>query len=176
MRPRALPAFAILLLALAGCTQVHAPFFAGSDPYAPTGDGETMHRVRGEAPKAAPLAQAEGNVWPGPIQAEPTLESLEKEQLSLPGQPAPPAVPGARPGLPAGTGVGELPAIPPVPRVAGTPPFITREGSAVPSTGTPAYQTIRMPNGTTGIVVPNGNGTSTIIRSDGGVETVPTPK
>jgi hypothetical protein len=42
--------------------------------------------------------------------------------------------------------------------------------------GTSAYQTITLPNGMTAIVVPNGNGTSTIIRSDGTVQTVPTPK
>ncbi len=173
-----LPAFPILagLLALSSCTQVHVPFFAGSDPYQPAGTGETMRRVQGQPPKVAPLTTAAGNVWPPPVKAVPTLETLEREQLTLPNQPAPPATPGASaPAAVPGGGIGRLPAIPPVPRVAGTPPFNTPEGTVVPSTGTGGYSTVRLPNGTTGIVVPNGNGTSTIIRSDGSVETVPTP-
>ena len=47
---------------------------------------------------------------------------------------------------------------------------------AVPGGGTGAYRTVTLPDGTTGIIVPNGNGTSTIIRPDGSVETVATPK
>lgn len=177
MRPPAFSVFAGLMLALSGCTQVHPPFYAGSDPYRPSGDGETLRRVRGRPPNVAPLHQAEGDVWPAPVQAEPTLETLEQEQLSLPNQPTPPPLPGGGAPMPrGGPGIAPLPVVPPVPKPAGTPPFTTQEGAAVPSTGTPGYQTIRMPDGTTGIVVPNGNGTSTIIRSDGSVETVPTPK
>jgi ABC-type hemin transport system ATPase subunit len=33
-----------------------------------------------------------------------------------------------------------------------------------------------MPGGGSAIVVPNGNGTSTVIKSDGSIETIPTPK
>ena len=42
--------------------------------------------------------------------------------------------------------------------------------------GTSGYQTLTEPGGGSAVVVPNGNGTSTIIHSDGRIETVPTPK
>jgi hypothetical protein len=44
------------------------------------------------------------------------------------------------------------------------------------SGGGGGYQTLTLPNGQTGIVVPNGNGTSTVIYSNGTVQTIPTPK
>jgi hypothetical protein len=40
----------------------------------------------------------------------------------------------------------------------------------------PGYQTTINPGGGQSIVVPNGNGTSTVIHSDGRIETIPTPK
>jgi hypothetical protein len=178
-------------LALAGCgLQIHPPFVAGADPYQPPGSSETMQRVEGRAPPVEPLRQAPGNVWPGPIQAEPTLETLEQQNLQLPNQPAPPPLPARRgSSVPPPSALPPLPKVPPVPPVAGTParppaapsaqpskPFPVTGGMAVPSGGTSAYQTVTLPDGTSGIVVPNGNGTSTIIRSNGSVETVPTPK
>jgi len=42
--------------------------------------------------------------------------------------------------------------------------------------GTQGYQTMTTPGGGSAIVVPNGNGTSTVIKSDGSIETIPTPK
>ena len=42
--------------------------------------------------------------------------------------------------------------------------------------GTGGYQTTTTPGGGSSIIVPNGNGTSTIIHSDGTIETVPTPR
>ncbi|MGH7043818.1 MAG: hypothetical protein ACREFY_17060 [Acetobacteraceae bacterium] len=175
----------LLCLVLSGCG-LQPPFVAGPDPYRPAGDSETMQRVEGQPTSVPTLRQAPGNVWPGPVPAEPTLESLERQQLQLPDQATPPPLPqesgSSTPPAPALTPV---PVVPPVPHVAGTPAapatrptraFPVRGGVAVPSGGTSAYQTVTLPNGTTGIVVPNGNGTSTIIRSDGSVETVPTPK
>lgn len=52
----------------------------------------------------------------------------------------------------------------------------TPSGPGVMSGGTSGYQTMTMPNGGSAIVIPNGNGTSTVIRSDGTIETIPTPK
>jgi len=52
----------------------------------------------------------------------------------------------------------------------------TPQGPGVTSGGTNSYQTITTPGGGSAIVVPNGNGTSTIIHSDGKIETVPTPR
>jgi hypothetical protein len=51
----------------------------------------------------------------------------------------------------------------------------TPQGPATTSGG-PGVQTYTGPTGTTGLVVPNGNGTSTLIAPDGSVQTVPTPK
>ena len=179
-RPLLLPA--LFCLALAGCgLHAHLPFIAGADPYRPAGTSETMLRVEGRAPPVAPLAEAPGDVWPGPVPAEPTLQTLEQQQLALPNQPAPPSLPGmSGQVVPPASALPRLPAIPPVPRVAGAPgaggPFPVPGGTAVPNGGTGSYRTVVLPDGTTGIVIPNGNGTSTIIRSNGSVETVATPK
>jgi hypothetical protein len=37
-------------------------------------------------------------------------------------------------------------------------------------------QTYTSPNGVTGVAVPNGNGTTTLIAPDGTTQTVPTPR
>jgi hypothetical protein len=52
----------------------------------------------------------------------------------------------------------------------------TPSGPGVTTGGTQGYQTMTMPGGGTAIVVPNGNGTSTVIKSDGSIETIPTPR
>jgi hypothetical protein len=52
----------------------------------------------------------------------------------------------------------------------------TPQGPGVTTGGTSGYQTLTTPGGGTAIVVPNGNGTSTIIHSDGRIETVPTTR
>jgi hypothetical protein len=82
------------------------------------------------------------------------------------------------------SGVTALPQLPPVPngpRSPAAPPPQREPGGRVIQTpvtggGTQGYQTTTTPGGGSAIVVPNGNGTSTIIYSDGRIETVPTPK
>lgn len=182
-----------LCLGLAGCgaaSPVHLPFVSGSDPYAPPGTSETVQTVQGRAPAATPLRPTPGNVWPGPIKAQPTLETLEQQPMDLPNQPSPPPLPRGSSTPPSALPpVPSVPRVPPVPKTetgipaaspSGGPSSATtiptRDGQAVPSGGTGAYRTVTLPNGTTGVMVPNGNGTSTIIRADGSVETVPTPK
>jgi hypothetical protein len=66
------------------------------------------------------------------------------------------------------------------------PPTIAREpggrivntpiGTGVTTGGGAGYQTMTLPGGGTAIVVPNGNGTSTVIKPDGTIQTIPTPK
>ncbi len=51
----------------------------------------------------------------------------------------------------------------------------TPTGPAVTTGGGQGYQTMSMPGGGSAIVVPNGNGTSTVIKSDGTIQTIPTP-
>ncbi len=186
-------------LSLAGCG-FHAwdrpPFVTGSDPYLPAGDSENMRRAQGLTSAPAPLTTEPGNVWPGPLPPQPTLADLVKQESQgklaatpqLPGpQPQAPAIPAPQSSLAPPPVVQPIvPAIPPVPQVAvpsgaQTPPpagpvLQTPQGPAVTSGGTGTFKSVTMPNGMTGIVVPNGNGTNTIILSNGTVQTVPAPK
>ena len=175
-------------VALSGCAFPmwhHLPFTAGTDPYSPNGDSENLRRAKGEIVEVQPLTAEPGNLWPPPPAAEPTLETLEQEGGALPNEAVPPLVPPQRgsstpPPMPPPPPT----TIPPVPPVASPkapasplPPVVnTPSGPGAVSGEGGGYRTITLPNGTTGIVVPNGNGTSTVIYSNGQVQTIPTPK
>jgi hypothetical protein len=84
-------------------------------------------------------------------------------------------------------GLAPLPVVPPgsPPSARAAPPpgrpaygqtVQTPNGTGVTTGGTQGYQTLTTPGGGSAIVVPNGNGTSTVIKSDGTIETIPTPK
>jgi hypothetical protein len=166
-----------VLLPLSGCgynTFLGDTQWIYWNPNRPIGDSENMRRVKGVEPSLEPLKPEAGNVWPGPIAPEPTLEDLEKTQsqdlLKLNGQPP----------NPSGTPMTTLPQVGPAlpdhqqPRPAAPP---GAAGSSLP----PELQPMRtLPrasgSGSGDIVVPNGNGTSTVIRPDGSVVTIPTPK
>jgi hypothetical protein len=172
------------------------------------GNSENLLRVRGSGVEQPALRPEPGDVWPGPIPPQPTLQQLMREESQQFKQPLPapmpiPGEPGLLPGgrvSPRGAvpGAGE-PALPPLPGAPatpggppasrpgapGTPPkappgghvYQTPEGPAVGTPGPGGYETLTSPKGEPGgIVVPNGNGTSTIIMPDGKVLTVPTPK
>ncbi len=103
---------------------------------------------------------------------------------TLPGQPPAPPAPLPNTSGPLGPLHPVVPNVPSLPGV-GTPPATepqasgvvqTPQGPAVTSGGTGAFKSITLPNGMTGIVVPNGNGTSTVILGNGQVQTIPTPK
>ena len=136
------------------------------------------------------------------IQKQTNLQPLPEE--AVPGSPlnrgagpAGQAAPGVPPALTRGSstppareraGVPPPVVVPPVtpPSAVVTPPpaqgptagqpVHTPSGTGVISGGGNGYQTMTMPNGGSAIVIPNGNGTSTVIRSDGTIETIPTPK
>lgn len=140
---------------------------------------ETLEQQGGQLPSAVPPPalppQRGSSVPPGNMPPVPSTVIPPVAPLATPGnspiagaQPVAPS-PMRVPSVPRAKGPGNAP-------VAGTQPYQTPQGLGIPSGGTNAYQTITLPNGTTAIVVPNGNGTSTVIRSDGTVETVPTPK
>lgn len=178
-----------LCLGLSGCDLQmwrQPPFVAGQDPYLPGGTSETMQRAMGLPVNSKPLTPQPGNVWPGPAATEPTLEQLQGTETQLPNEAPPPALPPEQGSStpPAKSSPVPVPRIPPVPPaatpppVAGLPPAVvqTPTGPGVTSNAGGGYRQITLPNGTTAIVVPNGNGTSTVIRSDGTVQTIPTPK
>jgi len=107
----------------------------------------------GQPPPSPPPQRARGSSTP-PGSAQPGL--------------APPVV--VPPGSPPSAAV-----VPPARGPAGQT-VQTPSGPGVLNGGGTGYQTMTMPNGGSAIVIPNGNGTSTVIRSDGTIETVPTPK
>jgi hypothetical protein len=195
-------AFTCLCLALPGCgysTWSDLPFTTGSNPHMPAGDSENMRRVMGVQADQPPLTPQAGNIWPGPLPPAPTLQDLEQQgtppgrEQPVPGSPEfrqgqPPPPPGRGSSTPPGSNQPGLPAaptpsapatssrVPPPARNPAGQVYQTPQGPAVTSGGGPGYQTITTPGGGSAIVVPNGNGTSTIIHSDGRIETVPTPK
>ena len=198
-------AFCCLCLALAGCgynTWWNSPFTSGSNPNFPAGDSENLRRVMGEQVETPVLRTEPGDVWPGPLPAEPTLQELEQQgnqpgveqpvpgspqfENQAPSVPSPPARRGSstppgsnQPGLPPlpnpAAPLATNPVPPPVHNPAGQV-YQTPGGAAVTNGGTNGYQTTTTPGGGSSIIVPNGNGTSTIIHSDGTIETVPTPR
>jgi hypothetical protein len=145
-----------LMTMLSGCgyhTWWNPPFTTGSNPNLPISNSENMSRVMGHDVAVKPLTTEPGDIWPGPLPPPTTLQDLEKEG-----------------------GMGTAPAAP-------------TKGSPLDRAGNPLMAPV--PNGTPGstppsmsgepradrsIVVPNGNGTSTVIHPDGRIETIPTPK
>lgn len=203
MRRIALLLIPLALAGCGSKTWWNPPFTTGSNPNAPAGDSENMLRARGVDAATTPLLPEPGDIWPGPLPPAPTLQDLEQQgQMTQPEQPVPgsPLSRGAAP-YPSpqpSTGSSTPPDLmnqpPPVtpqtapPRSSYKTPaaagpgrqpagqvYQTPNGPAVTNGGGPGYQTTTTPGGGSSIIVPNGNGTSTIIHSDGRIETVPTP-
>ncbi|MGI4953417.1 MAG: hypothetical protein ACRYGM_16560, partial [Janthinobacterium lividum] len=158
----------------------------------------------GQTTEFTPLMPEPGNVWPGAEAPTPTLSDVARDGSNSGSRGfAPTTVPGATPGLPAGrqprpsargssTPPGSIqpgPASPPNAGVAPPPPpssvpspgpqgqvVQTPQGPAVDAGGTRNYRQLTTPQGPGAIMVPNGNGTSTIINPNGTVQTVPTPR
>ncbi len=181
-----------LALLVPGCTGVGDyladTFTYGVNPNSPIGDAENMRRARGQDAFTEPLRPEPGDIWPGPVQQMPTLQDLEKNGF----QPTPngqPFAPDHREPRGSSTPPGNVePGLPPPPTaqppvISNAPPerspsgriVNTPSGQGVTSGGTSGYQTLTTPQGPA-VVVPNGNGTSTVIHSDGRVETIPSPK
>lgn len=185
-------------------TWSNLPFSGGSNPNQPVGDSENMQRVRGEEPSVATLTTEPGDIWPGPLPPPPTLKDLVGNEglTTQPEQPVPGSPlnrgslapsPSLNPNVGSSTPPGNVapglatprPA-PPLPSYAtpATQPSArgpgqiiqTPNGPAVTTGGGPGYQTTTTPGGGQSIIVPNGNGTSTMIHSDGRIETIPTAK
>ena len=86
-------AFPCLCLALAGCgynTWWNPPYTSGYNPNFPAGDSENMRRVTGEQVDVPAITPEPGDIWPGPLPPEPTLQELEQQGVqSAPEQPVP---------------------------------------------------------------------------------------
>lgn len=205
MRRFALLTLTLLLSGCGYKTWWNPPFSAGYNPNLPVSDSETMQRVEGRESSVRPLTTEPGDIWPGPLPPAPTLKDLEstsgptaEPEAPVPGSPrnrgtaAPypspnPDVgsstpPGSnQPGLanprpaPPLSSYAAPPAAPPARGSTGQV-IQTPSGPAVTTGGGPGYQTTTSPGGGQSIIVPNGNGTSTVIHADGQIETIPTPK
>jgi hypothetical protein len=193
-------------LLVSGCgyrTWSNPPFSTGSNPNQPVGDSETLMRARGQTPVVERLTTEPGDIWPGPLPPAPTMKDLvsggltPQPELPVPGSPlsrgtAPAPSPNpsegsstppdnAQPGLatprpaPPSSSYASPPAAPPARGSTGQV-IQTPSGPAVTTGGGQGYQTTTTPGGGQAIVVPNGNGTSTVIHPDGRIETIPTPK
>jgi hypothetical protein len=175
-----------------------------TNPNLPMADSENVRRSLGQQIDVAPLAPEAGNVWPGPQAPEPTLTDVQQRSSNEDNQGfGPTTVPGATPGLPAGRqprpttrgsstppgsvepGLAPLPQnnVPPPPPQSSVPRpgpqglvVPTPSGPAVDAGGTSGYRQLTTPQGPGAIMVPNGNGTSTIINPNGSIQTVPTPR
>jgi hypothetical protein len=194
-----------LTLLLPGCAYVGNPFdgFGGfiGDTHSiyrgansPPGDSINMQRARGQERPSEPLLPEQGNIWPGPPPPEPTLSDLERQQggenPTAPGQEfprlppprgssSPPPAPAEPPGAP----MSSLPSFTPPPRqgapaINAPPPMTvqTERGQATINTDANGIQSFHLPDGSSGHVVNNGNGTMTMIGNDGRVFSAPVPR
>jgi hypothetical protein len=202
MRHLALLGLALALGGCGYNTWSSLPFTSGGNPNTPAAASENLSRVEGRSAAAAPLTTEPGDIWPGPLAPPPTLQDLEKTggltpqpEQPVPGSPlnrgtvpspspnpstGSSTLPGnAQPNLatpqpaPPSSSYAAPPAAPP-PRGQAGQVVQTPNGPEVTTGGTPGYQTSTTPGGGQSIIVPNGNGTSTVIHSDGRVETIPT--
>ena len=154
----------VSLTMLSGCgynTWWNPPFSTGFNPNTPVTNSVNMSRVRGDGVAVTPLRTEPGDIWPGPLPPPKTLQDLEREsptgsQAPARGSPLERAGNPLLAPLPGGTG-----------STAGAP------GGSNTSQTPPATA---QPQVDRRIIVPNGNGTSTVIYPDGRIETIPTPK
>jgi hypothetical protein len=152
------------------------------NPNSPTGSSENFQRAKlGTKAMGTPLLTEAGDIWPGPPLPVPTLKDLQKQQMAEINNQG---------GTP-GAGLAPLPTLPSLPgyeispqepgHAAPAPSFSGSlvplpGGRVVPLAGGEKYKEIGGSNGLPGaIVVPNGNGTSTVIGPTGNVTTIPTP-
>jgi hypothetical protein len=170
------PLFGIILAmpACAGLDDFLGTTFSSVDnPHKPAGDSLTMRRVQGLVADAQPIVPEPGNVWPRGVDRMPTLQDITPEQAPAPRASSHPR--SSRIETPAPAPQAALP-LAPVALAPSTPAALALPTSmaAAGSAGN-RYQTVSTPTGTA-VLVPNGNGTTTLMRSDGAMETVPTTR
>ena len=196
--------FTCLCLVLSGCgynTWWNPPFTSGSNPNFPAGDSENMRRVVGE--QVDRRRSRRNRATSGRVRCSRSrpcrISSARASSRGLSNRC--PARRNSRAGrpmcrrLPRAVAVRHRPGPSsrawhrcPPPTAARptdtTPPARNPAGQVIPHRRVPrspegapaATRPSLRPGGGSSIVVPNGNGTSTIIHSDGRIETVPTPR
>ena len=198
-------ALALILSGCGYKTWMNPSFTGGYNPNLPTSNSENMRRVEGQDTTVPTLTTEPGDIWPGPLKPPPTLQDLEatggltrQPEAPVPGSPLERGTAGPYPSSNPSSGSSTLPgkapnglatpqpspplssynapaAAPPARGSAGQV-LQTPSGPAVVTGGEQGYQTTTNPGGGQSIIVPNGNGTSTVIHSDGRIETIPTNK
>lgn len=180
-----------LLLLLPGCDYVGNPLVGFADfisdtltfhtnPNRPDSDAPNVKRATGVAVVADPLLPEEGHVWPGPLPPTKTLADLQKDTSGLEPDVAPmrgssssPTT--VSPNVPA-LKITPAPLSQPVPPKPQSRVFQTPTGPAISTIGGNGVETFTSSNGMMGTVINNGNGTATLVRSDGVSTVVPMPR
>ncbi len=185
-----LPSVFGLALALPGCVGfedfIDNTMTMQANPNMPMGDSLNMRRVRGQQVESPAIAPQAGNVWPRGVEPMPTLQDIEGDRAAPARPPVMPRqsgssaiVPPLAATTPATSAVMAPTMVAPAPLAAAPAPpatvLPTQTGPAVVTTGSDRYQTVSTPTGAA-VVVPNGNGTATLMRSDGSMETVTLPR
>ncbi len=157
--------------------------FPGANPNRPVGSAENFQRAQHKpVAEPAPLLTEAGDIWPPPSAPVPTLKDLQKQQTA--------EINAGASTTGGATGLAPLPALPSLPGYEISPqepgttaPPLVYPGSVVPTPRGRVPINLDQgykpeagagPNGN--IIVPNGNGTSTVISPTGQVTTIPTPK
>lgn len=169
MRKAALLGVCLIMSGCAGFekTMSDTMTLPGENPNAPTGSDLNMRRVQGQAAKEVPILPQGGNIWPGPPDPLPTLEDVARGRTA---RFSGGDVSAMGPQLPDGQEIsmGEHESIhkgvvghglygAPDPGQTSAP--LARAGKAVAAP----------------IEIPNGDGTTTLVNSDGSISTMGTP-
>lgn len=180
-----------LLLLLPGCDYVGNPLegfasFIGdtltftTNVNRPEANTPNTKRASGVAVATDPLLPEAGHVWPGPLPPTKTLADLQKDTSGLEpdttpmnGSSTPP--PTMSPNVPA-LKITPAPLSQPVPPKPQSRVYQTPTGPAISTVGGNGLETFTASNGMTGTVINNGNGTATLVRSDGVSTVVPMPR
>lgn len=197
MRLRTMGPLAALALGLAGCGPDPGPSWnLSSHPRAPN-DSITVRRIMGQNPETEPL-QTEPGRWATRENPRATLANPEQAMRDVPpynpmprpeverSLPPPRAGSSTPPPMP---GLEAIPDAPPA-RAPRAPAPVARDplptGSSVTlpdgrqgtvTGGTPQYRTYQAPNqGGGGVIIPQADGTGTVIGPDGRTMTVPLPR
>ena len=158
-----------------------------SNPNRPEPESDTIRRAMGQDVQSEALVSETGNIWPTMPRQEPTMQELQRAPAAMPSAAA------TQPAQPAPVPVAAAPS--PAPVVLSAPAPVTAaptriasaaltsgtalptpNGSAILTSGPNGILSYTLPSGATGRAIDNGNGTMTLIGTDGQVMSVPAPR